>query len=287
MIRAEQDRGKSAAEEERDRILNEAVIRIREKNFAAAERLLKPLLPDEDSIGEDEARLHLSFNEPIEEIYYRFRFKPKKKIDRLSPGAVRAFLTYAYLLIQKQDDEEALRVLGRGLRYNPIDTGLLFEEGEIFKIRRDWAVFRKITDLCLSYACSSSAVARAYRNYGCMFAEQGDYDGASCCYLLSREYEDHAIARGQLERIALLTGREINERYYREHFGGILEERKIQIGPSKDLLHIAGTFASNCEEDGDYPAACYFYNILFDLTRDGEVEKKIERLRTLMSVPRH
>jgi tetratricopeptide (TPR) repeat protein len=279
--------GKAAAEEERDRILSEAVIRIKEKKYAEAERLLKPLLPDEDSIGENETHPYLSFNEPMEEIYYRFRFKPGREIGRHSCAVGRTLLTYAYLLVQKQEFDEALRALGKGLRHNPIDTGLLFEEGEIFKIKRNWTVFRKITDLCLSYACRSSGIARAYRNFGYMLAEQGDYDGAACCYLLSREYEDHAIARGQLERIARLTGREIDERYYHEHFRGILEERKIQVGPSKDLLNIAGTFASNCEEDGDYPAACYFYNILFDLTRDGEIEKKLIHLKALMETPRH
>ncbi|GEM_PF-6570244 len=287
MTRETKGRRKDAAEEERDRILSEAVIRIKEKKFAEAERLLKPLLPDEDSIGEDETHLYLSFNEPIEEIYYRFRFKPGREIGRHSCAVGRTFLTYAYLLIQKREFDEALRVLGRGLRHNPIDTGLLFEEAEIFKIRRDWAVFRKITDLCLSYACQSPGIARAYRNYGYMFAEQGDYEGAACCYLLSREYEEHALARGQLQRIARLTGREIDERYYHEHFRGILEERKIQVGPSKDLLNIAGTFASNCEEDGDYPAACYFYNILFDLTRDGKIEKKLADLKVMMAKPKH
>jgi len=282
MTRDEKGRGKDAAEENRDQILNEAVVRIKEKNFAEAEKLLKPLLPDEDFPGEDEAFLNLSFNEPMEEVYYRFRFKPERTIGRSSPGLGRTFLTYAYLLMQKKDFEGALRVLGRGLRYNPIDTGLLFEEGEIFKIRRDWTVFKKITDLCLSYACRSPAVARAYRNYGYMFAELGDGDGAACCYLLSLEYEDHAIARGQLERIAHRARRLIDERYYHEQFGRILEERHIQVGPSRDLLTIARTFALNCEADGDYPAACYFYNVLFDLTRDRNIEKKMTHLKALM-----
>lgn len=287
MTRDEKGRGKDAAEDDRNQILNEAVVRIKEKKFTEAEELLKPLLPDEDSIGEDEPRLCLSFNEPMEEIYYRFRFKRGREISTNAVAVSRAFLAYAYLLMQKKDFDEALRVLGRGLRHNPIDTGLLFEEGEIFKIRRDWAVFRKITDLCLSYACRSSAVARAYRNYGYLFAEAGDYDGAVCCYLLSRGYEEHAIAGGQLERMARLMGREIDERYYHEHFREILKERNVQVGPSRDLLNIAGTFASSCEEDGDYPAACYFYSILFDLTRDREIEKKIIHLKTVMEQPRH
>jgi tetratricopeptide (TPR) repeat protein len=285
MAKDEKGRGKDAAEENRDQILNEAVVRIKEKNFAEAERLLKTLLPDEGSTGEGETPHCLSFNEPMEEIYYRFRFKPGREIGRRFSGLGRTFLTYAYLLIQKQDFEGALQILGRGLRHNPIDTGLLFEEGEIFKIRRDWTVFKKITDLCLSCACRSSAVARAYRNYGFMFAEAGDYEGAACCYLLSREYEDHAIARGQLERIAHLTGRPIDERYYHETFGRILEERNIQVGPSRDILTIARTFALNCEADGDYPAASYFYNVLFDLTRDREIEKKMMHLKALMEKP--
>ncbi len=286
MTEGEKGRGVIAAGVDRDRILNEAIIRIREKRLAEAETLLKSLLPDEDASGEDGAVLTLFFNEPIEEIYYRFKFKPKKEIRR-RPGNGRFFMTYAYLLMERKDFEGALKVLGRGLAHNPIDTDLLFEEGEIFKIRRNWTVFKKMTDLCLSYAYRSAGIARAYRNYGYMFLELGDYDGAACCYLLSREYEDHAIAGSQLDRLSGLMGRMIDKPYYHEHFGRILAERKVQIGPSKDLLNIAGTFALNCEEDGDYRAACYFYGILFDLTKDAEIGKKIEDLKKVMEAPRH
>lgn len=286
MTEGENGRGEKAAHVERDRILDEAIIRIREKRLAEAETLLKSLLPDEDASGEDDAALTLFFNEPIEEIYYRFKFKPKKEIRR-NPGNSRFFLTYAYLLMERKDFEGALKVLGKGLARNPIDTDLLFEEGEIFKIKRSWTVFKKMTDLCLAYAYRSSGIARAYRNYGYMFLELGDHEGAACCYLLSREYEDHAIADNQLNRLSGLMGRGIDKPYYHEHFGSILDERKIQIGPSRDLLNIAGTFALNCEEDGDYRAACYFYGILFDLTKGAEIGKKIEDLKKMMDAPRH
>ncbi len=275
------------AGDDRDGILNKAILRIKEKKFDEAERLLKPLLPDDSREAEDEGFLFLAFNEPFEEIFYRFKFKPRKEIRKRSASDARIFLTYATVLMGKQEFDAALKVLGRGLGYNPIDTDLLFEEGEIFKIRREWTVFRRITDLCLSYAYKSSGIARAYRNFGYMFLEQGDYDGAISCYLLSREYNDHAVVRKQLERIPRLLGRRIDEKYYKENFRAILEERKIQVGPSRDLLQIAYTFAEHCEKDHDYQAACYFYGILLDLTKEQEIEEKLTSLKEWLRATRH
>jgi hypothetical protein len=63
-------------------------------------------------------------------------------------------------LVEKQDFNTALRVLVEGLRYNPVDTGLLFEMGEICKLRKDWEVYRKISELCFEYAHTSIALAR-------------------------------------------------------------------------------------------------------------------------------
>lgn len=267
----------------RDVIFNEAVKRAGERKFDDAENLLRSLLPGGGSTREDEEHLRLAFAEPFEELLYKHKFKPAKRIAPHPEAEVRTFLTYGYVLMERQNFDEALKVLEGGLQYNPVHVALLFEEAEIFKIKKDWTAFRKTTDMCREYAFKSQDMARVYRNYGYMFAGQEDYEAAICCYLLSTWYEQHVHAQNQLQQISRTLNKKIDEELYRELIPEVLKEREIGIGPSGEILNLAYSFATRCEEDKDYRAACYFYAICQDLTQDSRIEVKLGELQQLFS----
>lgn len=263
----------------REVILNEAITRAQERKFDDAESLLRSLLPADDALINDNESLLLSFNEPFEEIIYKQKFKPAKRIDS-HPGAEgRVFLTYGYVMMEKKSFDEALKILEAGLQYNPVHAALLFEEAEIFKIKKDWTTFRKTTDLCREYAFKSQDIARVYRNYGYMFAEQNDFEAAICCYLVSTWYEQHIHAQNQLRHISQLINKKIDEAHYRESMHAILKEKDVKIGPCEEILNLAYSFATRCKEDKDYRAACYFYAICHDLTQDKKIEAKLAELK--------
>ena len=263
----------------REVILNEAIKRAQDRKFDDAESLLRSLLPADGASIEDNECLQLSFNEPFEEILYKQKFKPEKRIVT-HPGAEgRIFLTYGYVLMEKKSFDEALKILEAGLQFNPVHVALLFEEAEIFKIKKDWTTFRKTTDLCREYAFKSQDIARVYRNYGYMFAEQNDFEAAICCYLSSTWYEQHIHAQNQLRHISQLINKKIDEGYYRESLQEILKEKDVGIGPSGEILNLAYSFATRCEEAKDYRAASYFYAICHDLTQDKNIEAKLAELK--------
>lgn len=258
-----------------ENILQEAKLKITEKKLDEAEELLKSILPTEGMYREDAASIYFAFNEPMEEIIYKFKFKPHKEI-RIHPEAnTNIFFHYAYVLVEKKEYAEALQMLDKGLEYNPLDLRLLFEKCEIFKVQKDWGALREMMDLCWEYSFRPADVAKVYRNYGYLHIEYQDYDAAICCYLLSGQFEQHQMAMSQLFYISKISGKEVDPGHYFEHMEEILRESGLPFGPSEDVSSIAYTLGSQHEEEENNEAARYFFTILFDLTKDPEIGERL------------
>ena len=264
-----------------DAVLDEVKLKIREGDLDKAESIIKSILPHEGKYQEDKVSVYFAFNNQIEVIYYKSKFNPQKDIRFVSADIdTEVFLTYAYILIEKKKFDEAMDMLDRGLKYNPLDTELLFEKGEIFKLRKDWEEFKKVTDMCMEYSYSPESIARAYRNYGFMFIELKDYDAAICCYLMSLQFDRNnmTMAQSQLYYISKVIDSKINEEEYFEVIDQLFEERGIQIGANPELLDIAFALGQKYEEDKVYEDACYFYSVVYNLTGDEEIRKRIESI---------
>lgn len=262
-------------------ILIEAGIKISENRLDEAEKMIKSIIPEDNLVKEDESAIYLSFNELMEEIIYRYKYKTDEEARRDPYGNSKIYITYAYILVEQKRFDDAIIILEKGLKYNPVNVELLIEESEIFKLRKDWATYKRLTDMCLEYSYKPKDVARVYRNYGFMFIEQTDYDAAICCYLLSLFYDNHATATSELYHISKIINKTIDEKYYYEKINQILTDRGLQIGPSKDVLNLAYHFATKNEEEQDYKFALYFYTICFDLTKDNNILAKIESINRI------
>jgi tetratricopeptide (TPR) repeat protein len=262
-----------------DIILNESKLKIQEGNLEEAEKLIISILPDENFFEDDQNSTYFCFNNPFEEIYYSIKFNPQKEIHFIPNFDTDRFLVYAYILIERGKYDQALKVLNQGLRFNPIDTKLLFEKGEIYKIKKDWENFKLLTDRCLACAYTPDEIARAYRNYGYMFIEQGDYDAAICCYLASLNFEANELAQSQMFYISQATNKTIDpDRYYCK-LEKVFKQRNIQLGPSEDILGIAFSLAERFENDGNLEGAFYCYRIYYELTQDQEIVPRLEKLQ--------
>ena len=268
-------------------ILQRVNIKISEGRLAEAEKMIKSLLPIDDDVIKNIGSLCYWFNELMEEIIYRYKYNPEKETLRDPYGNSKIYFTYACILFERKNYDEALKILEKGLKYNPFNTELLIEESEIFKLRKDWVTYKRITDMCLEYSYKSNDVARAFRNYGFMFIEQVDYDAAICCYLISLYYDDHATAKNELYHISKIMNKTIDEKYYYENMKNILTDRGLQTGPSNDMLELAYNFAVLNEEKHDYRFAQYFYKVCFDLTKDDDIRRKIESITNIISGTKH
>ena len=244
-----------------------------------AEELFVTLIPDEYLFAEDQMSVYFAFNNPMERAIYMVKFKPKKEVRRNPIVDTRVFLSYAYLLIEKADLDQALKILDLGLRYNPVDATLLFEKGTVFQARKDMEKLREITDLAHNYAYTPKALARVYRNYGYMFTELKDYDGAICAYLESLKYDEAAHAYRELLYIAELTGKAIRRDEYLMMCEHILQSRNVPTEPSREILGVAYGCAKMAQDRLEIDEALYYYQICYELTQDSSISEQIETIR--------
>jgi len=270
-----------------DNILHKVNSQVSEGRLAEAEKMIKSVLPTDGDCKEGEESDCFWFNDLMEELIYRYKYSPEKETLRDPYGKSKIYFIYACVLFEQKKYDDALRILEKGLKYNPVNTELLIEESEIFKLRKDWTTYKRITDMCLEYSYKSKDVARAFRNYGFMFIEQEDYDAAICCYLLSTYYDNHETAASELYHISKMMNKTIDEKYFYENLKNILMSRGLQIGPSKDILNLAHEIAVVNEERQEYKLTLYFYKVCFDLSRDDDIRQKIELISNMTSGTKH
>ncbi|MFZ5352374.1 MAG: tetratricopeptide repeat protein [Bacillota bacterium] len=269
-----------------DRAINEIAALIKCNELIAAEELLKDIFSKEElyscgNLMNFKDRL-FSFSEPIEEEFLIYKYKIDVELKRESRIRTELFLMYAYIMIEKKEYDEALRFIEKGISYNPVNTSLLFEKAEVYKIKGQWDIFKDITDQCYEYAYKCKQLARVYRNYGYMFAENGDFEGAACAYIVSLVYEDSDTARNELEYISTKISESIDADYYIDNAESIFEERSIRLGPNKDICELAYTYARNFEDLENHPAALYYYKRLYELTDNEEAKEKCEKIEKLV-----
>lgn len=256
--------------------------RIRVRDLDRAEFILQMCLDGGNRAPlEDEKALYLRFNDPLEDLFYRVRFKPSKEVLTYRSYAPKFYHALAYVLIEKEDLLGALRGLMDGLAINPLDTLLLFEMSEIFKMRRDWDAFQKITRSCFQYAHTRTDLARAYRNWGYMLIEEKDWEGAVSCYLMSLEYhpkEENAL--NQLLYISGETGMVIDTIQNEKGMVAALESRGIQVGPCEELIQLASYAAGRHLERNETKWALYFLHVVYEMTGSEKVADMMRQLQT-------
>jgi len=241
--------------------------------------VLRAALPDEEMYREDRNSLYMEFREDLEEAYFQFKFEPGKEVRRATGVNPEIFFLLAYVLVEKENLDEALEVLDRGLRFNPLHTKLLFERAEIFKLRKDWKRFKETADLCWEYAYNADDVARVYRDYGYMLIELQKFDAAVCCYLISLNFAETDTAQEQVLYISSVTGKAINLQKTIERMEELLVPQDIPIYPNPDMVGIARVLAQWYEKEKKYERALACHQVVFDLTAEAETKRKITSLR--------
>jgi len=262
-----------------DIILEEIKFKIKEEHaFDEAEGLLKRLIPFNDFVSDDKVSEYFSFNNLIEWLYYEMKHKPSKKIRHHPTANLAVYFFYAYIFFERKNYTKALEMLDKGLALNPLSTNLLFEKAEIFKIRKDWAKFKELTDKAIEYAYTCSDLARAYRNYGYMFTEKEDYDAAIACYMCSSYWHEDKIAQSELYYISKKIKKVIDEEYYHNNRLKILQDRQIPTEPNKEILSIIYSIAEKFFQEDNLDESLYYYKILYDLVRDEDIFAKIQSI---------
>jgi tetratricopeptide (TPR) repeat protein len=263
------------------KVIKEINFHVSQRNFDKALEIIKSLIIKIENSGlfiNDDKSEYYCFNNLLEEIIFKEAFKPKKEILQIPENYAEIYFSYGNILFEVERYDEAKIALEKAIRYNPVKTEYLFELGELYKIKKDWNVFLRINGDCLKYAYTGKSIARCYRNLGYFYFEEEKYELAAALYFLSIYFDkEDMVAYSELDFISKKTGLEVKP-LDSQSLLKLLKDNNIQFGANNFILSIAYSIGQEAQKNNHNDTAEYYYNIVFDLTKDNEVKELIDKL---------
>lgn len=225
------------------------------------------------SYREDEKEVYLSFRNPLEHEMYLAFFTPSKKLVRPWFDLSGMILLHGFILADLKRYDEALRVLGDAIRYNPMNVDAYLEMQEIYKVTRDVKALLACVKETMEIAVSPYQIARCYSSLGYYAVEVKEFDDAVCYYYESVLYannddysnriaaELHYIQEVTKKKITPPTREEITKAF--EHIG-------MESGANKDVVSIVAQLAQRAIEEKQLSAVRFYLHVLVSLTNDPE-----------------
>lgn len=264
---------------------NESMNNVRElvknKNYAEAEKILFSLMQESNVKSvEDENNTHYSFNTYTEDLIFWHAFQPVKKniLPDINYGEVYYYL--GYMNIEQKNYGKALEYYKEGLKWNPIDVAIMFEEAVVYRITGKLDLFRAKIERIRSFIYQSGFLAKYYRELGWYYIERKVYDLANALYSASFSYFGTQLAKNELEYIAKQENRE--PRYStREEMQSIFNEYNIPIGFDRRIFNIVkNEYDKFIEKEPEAPYTKHFTKVLYDITKDEKYKPTEEGVST-------
>lgn len=251
------------------------------KEYKRAEQMLRTMIDKFEKGGmfrNDQLTEYHSFYEPFEEVLYRFVDRPKKKLHNLELPYGQIYHEYGMLLLELGRYEQARSVLQKAVRWNPANAQIAFDYMETFKKMGDIDSFYRLTLKTFCYAFRREDVAHCYRNLGYYFVHRKQYQAAMGCYLMSMDFDrEDQTAPSELYYIQAVTKKEVTQPT-QEELEQYAKEYGFPIGADQIVVGMAWKMANKYLDAQKYDAALYYLKILYDLTEDEEVKKKMDSI---------
>ncbi len=266
-----------------DQHYNEAVKAANEGKLKdAAEILSKIEEHAEKHFSSTEESNRFSFRNPFEEYLYVHMYKPTKRHERTPFDFSKMLSFYGYILVELRKPQEAVPVLEKAIRFNPVNPEPRYELAEAFKLLLEDEQLLECVKDTLKIANTPYAIARCYCNLGFYAINVKDYDSAVAFYYESLLYAENVNVAGELQHISALTGKKVAPPTRAEVLAAF-EKYDIPNGPNQDVVNIAYSLGKYCIDNGGSPNEAMFYlNMVHDLTNDLEVKDMMDKLREKM-----
>ncbi len=224
---------------------------------------------------------YYNFSNTLEETLFFKDFNPKKEVMPIPNNQQYFVIYYIYgtLLLQFERYGEAAYFLDLASSLNPVLSIIYFERAEIFKLKKNFNLFFKYTNVALKYALSAQFLARGYRNLGFYYIEKDNLELATALFKFSLIFENNDMAYSELNYIESLgykTSQVVND------FIRILNKYDIQMGPSELVFDTLMELITKAKEENNMCEVLDLYSILYDLTKDEDIKKTINQIKRSM-----
>ncbi len=178
------------------------------RDFTKAKSLINAFLEETLSLyKEDETTRYYSFND-IAEFYCALDLiDTTKKIVWISLRYDLAYKILAFIASEEHDFTKAREYLDKGAYYNPMNSGILFERAESYKMEKDIDNMFKTAKEIYKYIFNYYDLARYYRLLGYCYIEKDQLDVAYALYAISIYYENSQMAHNEIDYIKIKMGK--------------------------------------------------------------------------------
>ncbi len=128
-----------------------------------------------------------------------------------------------------------------------------------------------------NYCCTRAELAAYYRNLGWYYLEKYNPELSAACYLYSKYFEESQQADAELEFLEKAIGKKVSAKDLSQ-IQNILKENNIPTEANPITLALLYKAAEEAQEAGDKAQALDCYRMVYDLTEDEEVGRRISGL---------
>ena len=137
----------------------------------------------EPLIKKSTKEISFCFSNVAEFYIYTQQNKLKKSVSWVSYKLDIAYQWLAYIANEEGKYKEALNYIEKGLQYNPMNTDLIYEECETYKLQKNWDKLYNATKKVYPIIITARDMAKYYRALGYYFIEKGIFSGLCSLYV--------------------------------------------------------------------------------------------------------
>lgn len=253
---------------------------ISSRKYEQAEVELEKLIVKIETVNwftEDEKNTYKNFLTPFEEDLYRYLYQEERTIRTPVINMFNLYLTCGSLLVELKKYEKAKSYIEKALKYNPVNTGALFEYLETLKcLEEDEEYYEKCMET-VRYCSSRDDVSRYLRYTGFYFTKMQEYEVAYSCYMVSMAVNNqrNELAMRELDYIRRMSMEEMPDM---DKSYEILEELGIPTVPDETVVSLAYEGYIHFLESENRDAAKYYLTIACELSEDEQLAEKLEEM---------
>lgn len=254
--------------------------RFNNRNYTGGIKILEEIIDKNKPAWNDTSECtYKCFGTPLEYLLFTRLYQTDKEIKPVNCNLAAVYWMYGHGLMKKGRYDESLAALDRALELNPCDPDAYLQYGELMKLRKDPDGLKYASDRLLQCAVTKEQIGRAYFNYSYYFSEINEPLKAAALLEMSRIFYKSDMYESEMQYIANTLGMGSHPpKHSSAELMEILQSEKIQPGPSAAVVKTAYFLAKRFEEQLDFKNAKYFYEIVWELTEDDDINEHIQEL---------
>lgn len=219
----------------------------------------------------------ISLNHIMEYYIYAFYYKPDWDVTATQIPIGEYYRTHGELCIRLSRFKEGADSFKKAICWNPVDLDAILGLAECYRKLNMLDRYYIVTKQAYRYCCTRATMARYYRNMGYYYLAKYEPEVARACYVYSNIYYKTENADNELKYIEEAV-REKTPELSIAQMQEMFEKHDIEPGPAADTIGVIYRVGELMMEDNEYQLARDCFSIVYDITRQKELEPVLDEL---------